>query len=137
MNPFLERHWGDVHVNLISYIRDALAERLPLDITPRGEEHVSLYGSEGERKGFLRPDVAVVKPPGFDLPAGWQPKSAHNIVVAEPQPIPVPEDTERWVEIRTLAGRLITVLEVLSPHKPGFTILAPIFACRCVRRMKT
>lgn len=29
MNPFLERHWSDVHTKLIAYIADALAEQLP------------------------------------------------------------------------------------------------------------
>ncbi len=116
MNPFLQRRWGDVHVKLIAYIADALAERLPPDLTARGEEQVTLHGAEGWHEGFLRPDAAVVEPLGFEPPSGWQPRAEADVAVAEPLRIPVPEETERWVEIRTIDGRVITVIEVLSPH---------------------
>src|SRR5438093_5157102 len=40
MDPYLERHWGDVHHSLITYARDQLREVLPKDLRARVEERV-------------------------------------------------------------------------------------------------
>ena len=32
MDPYLERHWGDVHQALVTYIRDQLQPSLPDDL---------------------------------------------------------------------------------------------------------
>ncbi len=33
MNPYLQARWPDAHTALIGYIRDALGERLPSDLS--------------------------------------------------------------------------------------------------------
>ena len=120
MNPFLERHWSDVHTSLISYIRDALAEGLPDDLNARSEERVTLHDTDGEERD-MRPDVAVVESWKQGVPPQWQPEivQAGDTAIAEPQIIIVDEITERWVEIKDTNGRLITVIEILSPSNKG------------------
>jgi hypothetical protein len=120
MNPFLERHWSDVHTKLITYIADALAEALPDDLNARSEERVTLHDADGEERD-MRPDVAVVESWKQGVPPQWQPETvqAGGTAIAEPQIIIVEEITERWVEIKDKNGRLITVIEILSPSNKG------------------
>jgi Protein of unknown function (DUF4058) len=120
MNPFLERHWSDVHTKLVAFIAEALAENLPDDLSARAEEHVTLHYGDGEERP-MRPDVAVVESWKQGIPPQWQPESAQagGTAIAEPQIIIVEEITERWVEIRDKNGNLITVIEVLSPSNKG------------------
>lgn len=40
MDPYLERHWRDVHASLAVYARDWLQERLPSGLRARIEERV-------------------------------------------------------------------------------------------------
>jgi hypothetical protein len=40
MDPYLERHWGDVHTRLIIYSSDRLRPFLPAELRPRIEERV-------------------------------------------------------------------------------------------------
>ena len=40
MDPYLERHWLDVHGSLNLYIRDELQPQLPADLAARMEESV-------------------------------------------------------------------------------------------------
>jgi hypothetical protein len=117
MNPFFEQRWPGAHSSLITYIGDALQERLPPDLIAAPEEGVVTVGAGGSSTTY-RPDVKIQEP--------WTVKEAS---VAEPptKPIPLPtkasepilvfveEEVERWVEIRDTKGRLITVLELLSP----------------------
>ena len=42
MNPWLEKHWGDVHQAMITYARDAIQPQLPDDLVARTEERVFL-----------------------------------------------------------------------------------------------
>ncbi len=114
MNPFMERTWPDVHVRLIALILDELGFGLPVDLTAQGEQQVDVLGGEALR---YRPDVAVVEESWKSgLPPVWRPGSeAGAVVVDEPLLIETDEPPHRWVEIRTDEGRLITVIEVLSP----------------------
>jgi hypothetical protein len=115
MNPYFEQEWRDAHTMLISYLRDALQERLPADLVARAEkEAVSLRGGQGTIN--YRPDVQVREP--------WTLKEPAAAAVAAPPPsatatdpirVFLEEEVERWLEIRDTGGRLITVLEVLSP----------------------
>lgn len=120
MNPFLERHWLDVHTKLITYIADAIAEELPTDLNARSEERVTLHDSSGDEQA-MRADVAVVESWRQGIPPQWRPDAAADagVVISEPQIIVVEEITERWVEITDKNGRLITVIEVLSPSNKG------------------
>jgi hypothetical protein len=42
MDPYLERHWGDVHQALVTYIRDQLQPSLPGDLRARMQERVDI-----------------------------------------------------------------------------------------------
>jgi len=58
MDPYLERHWGDVHHSLIQYARDVLQPALPADLRARVEERVFLE-SESELQRVVVPDLHV------------------------------------------------------------------------------
>jgi hypothetical protein len=119
MNPFLERHWSDVHTKLIAYMADALGEALPGDLNARSEERVTLHDYT-EEETHLRADVAVVESWRSGISPQWQPEADQAVgVAAAPQLIMVDETTERWLEITDKNGRLITVIEVLSPSNKG------------------
>jgi len=115
MNPFFEQRWRDAHSSLITYLRDALQERLPPDLIIGAEEEVVAIGA-GERATTYRPDVQVREPWTLREPAAAE-------VAATPLPMPatdpirvfLDEEIERWLEIREVTGGLITVLELLSP----------------------
>ena len=120
MNPFLERYWPDVHTKLIAYIAEALADQLPPDLSARSEERVTLHDPSALGDS-LRADVAVVQSWKEGIAPQWQPGHGPEggIVAAEPQIVLVDEETERWLEIRSAHGELITVIEVLSPSNKG------------------
>lgn len=112
MNPFFEQHWGDAHASLITYMGDVLQERLPADLIARTEEEAVTIGAGGLATTY-RPDIQVRQP--------WTLKEPAVTAMATPPPATEPirvfldEEVERWIEIRDLTGRLITVLELLSP----------------------
>ncbi|MDP1587431.1 MAG: DUF4058 family protein [Prosthecobacter sp.] len=115
MNPFLERFWPDVHTALIGYIRDAIAESLPPGLKARSEEQVTL-AEEGDEKS-ARADVAVVESWKQGIAPLWEPalESSGGVVATEPAYVIVNEEVERWIEILDPHGRVITVIEILSP----------------------
>jgi hypothetical protein len=109
MNPFFEQQWRDAHLMLIAYLRDTLSERLPPDLVARVEEEEALI--VGNHQKTYRPDVTVREP--------WTLKEPGVATVASspPQPVRVSleDEVERWLEIREANGRLITVIELISP----------------------
>jgi hypothetical protein len=113
MNPFFEQQWRDAHSTLLTYLRDVLQERLPADLVARAEEEVVTIGADRSTTRY-RPDFQVREPwtlkepgaPGLQAPAP---------PADEPIHVTVDEEVERWIEIRDVKGRLITVLELLSP----------------------
>ncbi|MFN0076087.1 MAG: DUF4058 family protein [Prosthecobacter sp.] len=116
MNPFLERFWPDVHTTLISYIRDAIAENLPLGLKARSEEQVTLAEEDVDGKN-ARADVAVVEAWKHGIAPRWEPaqEAAGGVIATEPAYVIVNEEVERWIEILDPHGRVITVIEILSP----------------------
>lgn len=116
MDPFLERHWGDVHHSLIQYTRDALQPNLPDDLRARVEERVFVESEPGRVRPVI-PDVSISEmrepPPAYA--SGGEIGAAG---VAEPLIFEVADwlVTEGFLEIREkCGGRLITVIEFLSP----------------------
>jgi hypothetical protein len=93
-------------------LRDALQERLPQDLVAVAEEEVVAIGG-GESARTFRPDVQVRDP--------WPGSSSDDWRLAEEATAPAPihvfmdDEVERWIEIRDDVGRLITVIELLSP----------------------
>ena len=120
MDPYLERHWGDVHTSLVTYARDRLQQLLPGDLRARVEERVVV--SQWERSRSIFPDVRVIETARISRRSGRRGTAA---VVAEPLVIDVADEleTQRFVEIREVSpeSRLVTVIEVLSPtnKRPG------------------
>ena len=118
MDPWLERHWGDIHQTLITYSRDALNERLPSDLRCQTEERVYI-GTDDYLLRQRRPDVIIVQ--GEQRPAGAAPAEEGGVAVAEVEPIVVlfePEPIrEAYLTIVDAAtgSRVITVIEFLSP----------------------
>lgn len=114
MNPFLQRHWGDVHTALIGFIREALSHDLPEDLAVRAEERISVLG---DLPRDYRADVAILEPWRRGGTVSWDQSSASESGVVMAAPIVVFDEpgTERWLEIRDAHGYLITVIEVLSP----------------------
>ncbi len=114
MDPYLEQHWGDVHHNLITFAQGLLNERLPADLRARVQERVLVELPGDDRSWY--PDVRIVEHPRQG--SGGTAVAPTDMVVAEPLEIPLLEpETQGFVEIidTHAGGRIITVLEVLSP----------------------
>jgi hypothetical protein len=115
MNPFFEQQWRDAHTSLITYLRDALQSSLPADLMARTEEEVVTVGA-GQAPTTYRPDAQIREPWALREPGGTAlaaPPSARP--PTEPIRVFLDEEIERWIEIHDQTGRLITVLELLSP----------------------
>lgn len=114
MNPFLEQRWGDFHTSFNVAIRDALNRGLPEELEARIEESVTV-DYEVERR-TIYPDVHVIESTDG---GGTAVLTAAAVAVAEPTVVALRDDprTERHIEIldRSTGGRVITVIELLSP----------------------
>jgi hypothetical protein len=63
----------------------------------------------------MRPDVKVVEPSKLYEPAPAYAADSGDFNAATPLVVLLEPDVHRWVEILDAGGRLITVIEVLSP----------------------
>jgi len=119
MDPFLERHWEDVHTRLIGYIADALQPQLSEDLIARMEEKV--YVEDDGKTRLRKPDVRVV-----ENPTAWSPDSGAvaTAVLDEPlllEPVGDPIRQRSVLIYDSVGHRIITAIEVLSPwnKSPG------------------
>jgi hypothetical protein len=114
MNPFAEQRWRDAHTRLITYVCDALQAGLPPDLVAGAEEAAVAIGT-GEPPRGSRPDVQVREPwlSGGNL--GTAVAAPPALTATEPILVLVEEETQRWIEVHDETGRLVTVLELLSP----------------------
>ena len=62
MDPYLERHWGDVDQGIVTYIRDWIQSRLPADLRARMQERIYIEIPD-VRRGEYYPDVRVIERP--------------------------------------------------------------------------
>lgn len=112
MDPYLERHWRDVHASLIIYSRDRLQEQLPAGLRCRVEERVVLENPEGISRGMY-PDLRVME--SKPRAAGG---AAATALLEEPIILHIPDEimTETFLEIIDVATgqKVITVVEFLS-----------------------
>lgn len=113
MDPYLERHWEDVHTRLIGYVADALQPQLSEDLIARMEEKV--YVEDESERHIRRPDVRVV-----ENPTPWKPAAGATMTAVLDEPMllePVGDPIrERSVLIYDSAGnRIVTAIEILSP----------------------
>ncbi len=114
MDPYLERHWGDVHHRLITYASDRLQKLLPKDLRARVEERVFVE-SPGDGYRPIIPDVRVIE---RRRRKGKGIMAATGLAVAEPLIVLTDEEvTQGFIEIRDASSghRVVTVIEVLSP----------------------
>lgn len=117
MDPYLERHWLDVHTRLITYAADSLNERLPRGLVASTEERVAIEADD-DRTYRAGPDVRVVS--RADVAAE---PTGGAVILDAPYTLMLELDpvTERFIRILDTDGeRLITVIECLSPgNKSG------------------
>ncbi len=128
MDPYLERHWGDVHQAVVTYIRDWLQSRLPGDLRARMQERVYIEIPD-VRRGEYYPDVRVIEHPrsvpttrsatAVADPLPTTETDQDEFVPAEPILIHVDVEpvTESYIEIVDVKSghRVVTAIEVLSP----------------------
>jgi hypothetical protein len=121
MNPFLERNWAPVHSKLLNLIDDEVARQLPPDLVSRPEERILI--DEVPCPGSYRADVAVTEREDWKKGSApvWKTEPATTgVAIAEPEMVWIGETVERWIEIRTVDGFLVTAIELLRPsNKTG------------------
>ncbi len=115
MDPYLERHWSDVHARLIVYISDQLQPQLGGSLRARVEERLIVESPLDEGRDIY-PDARVFE----SRPSPRQPESlATGTSIVDPLVVPVSHEhrTETFIEIidRASSDRLVTVIELLSP----------------------
>jgi hypothetical protein len=111
MDPYLERHWPDVHASTVSAARKSLNNQLPEDLIARTEERLAVEADDYEKLHTAAPDVRVFEP-GISEPAET------GVAIVAPYKLVVDLDpiTERFIKIiRPDDERLITVIEFISP----------------------
>jgi hypothetical protein len=124
MDPYLERHWRDVHTALIGFARTALNSDLPEDLVARVEESVAVESTADDFQPAVRrqlaPDVRVF---GIVEDLTKLAEEEGDIALA-PYRLSLLDEpiTERLIEIIDIRGgeRLVTVVEFVSTsHKLG------------------
>ncbi len=110
MDPFLEQRglWEEVHTRLIVAIADFLTPLVAPRYQVAVEQRAYFLGQTDDFTG--KPDVLIMR----------EPAPAPYVTSFPPQPLvatlPVPEEVvERYLEIRSAAGDVVTVIELLSP----------------------
>ncbi len=113
MDPYLERHWRDVHGTLIVHCRAMLNRQIGGDLRARIDERLVIEHLWDEARSIY-PDVVVVEHglvgQAVSAPAG--------MTLAEPLVIEAADERahERYIEIiDPRGGKVITVIEFLSP----------------------
>ena len=120
MDPYLERHWRDVHGTIIVHARAALQKQLGGGLRARIEERLIVESPLDEPREIY-PDLRVFERglPGRPMAA------AATSTVAEPFVIKParPKAPQRFIEIIDVSsgGRLVTVIEFVSPSNKSGT----------------
>lgn len=120
MDPYLERHWGDVHSSIIFLAKAALQPQLGGGLVARSEERVYIDDEDALRRQARVPDVRVVEHGISDVPV----RAGGGLALAEPVVLEVESDpiTERFIQIidAAVGGRVVTVIEFVSPSNKLF-----------------
>jgi hypothetical protein len=112
MDPYLERHWQNVHASLVTAISGALNRALPDDLVAIVEERVAI---EPDMPAGMRQDVQVVEPSNAYRLGQPEPIDTSGL---SPYRIAAPADPalEHFVRIEeTGSGLTVCVIEVVSP----------------------
>src|SRR5688572_24900665 len=121
MNPFLERHWGDVHARLILYSSDQLNRQLHDPLRARVEERLVVENTETEKDRPIKPDVRIYEAPHLpEENGGGVAVLAPPAVTIEPDVVELAEaepETTTFLKIidSSTGGTVVTVIEFLSP----------------------
>src|SRR6058998_337 len=113
MDPYLEEHWPDVHTSLVSDARSQLNRTLPQDLVASTEERIAIETEEDLPPPQFAPDVHVRErgaEASLDEEEATAAIAAPYRLVARPEAL-----TERFIRITEKTGRLIAVIEFLSP----------------------
>jgi hypothetical protein len=115
MDPYLERHWRDVHADLVTQSRSQLNRVLPGDLVARVEERVVIDSVDYQTTRAIYPDARV-----FADPKAVPSVSTGQSGTAVMEPIILEQESEEHVETYVTildgeGGELITVVEFLSP----------------------
>jgi len=112
MDPYLERHWPDVHTALVIGARRDLNNALPADLVARSEERLAIESPDGEFvRSIVIPDVNVFEPAVGTAVASRTNYNAPYKLIVDFEPL-----TEHSIRIiRPDDDRLITVIEFISP----------------------
>jgi len=119
MDPYLERHWGDVHTRIIVLSSTQLRPQLPGDLRARIEEQVTVTSDDGSRVDY-QPDVRVIQRPDA-LPQEDEGGVAVAVEVEAPEKYVIALDRERESERslqiidRSSGDRIVTTIEFVSP----------------------
>jgi hypothetical protein len=119
MNPFLETNWHPVHTALIGLMWQVIGKQLPPDLLARPEQRLVI--DELSPTSGYQADVGIIETWKEGVSPSWVPdaQTLGGITVAEPQILRVDDDIERWIEIRTTGGEVVTVIELISPTNKG------------------
>jgi hypothetical protein len=120
MDPYLEKHWGDVHTRLITYSADQLQNQLPKELRARAQERVYVEAPAGDDR-VISPDIAIIqhgRRPA-SLPSSGGSATALAELIEEEEVLRIPDEpvTETFLEIIDIStgGRLVTNIEFVSP----------------------
>jgi hypothetical protein len=115
MDPYLERHWGDVHSSIITFAKLGLQRQLGGDLVARSEERIYIDDEDALRQQIRVPDVRIVEFGITDVPV----RAESSVALAEPVVIEVLSDeiTESFLQILDSrdGNRVVTVIEFVSP----------------------
>lgn len=109
MDPYFEERWPEVHASLIVYARNQINPQLPDDLRTNIEETLAVCVDD-DYGHSIRPDLQIT---GED--AEFLRHAAPGIAVAEPVLVARTPRPQRHLEIVNAAGRVVTVIEFLSP----------------------
>jgi hypothetical protein len=114
MDPYLERHWLDVHASLVFLAKVAVQKQLSDDLVARSEERLIVEDS-GVTRRVQHPDVRVVE----HRQSGDPVRPAGGTAVAEPLILELEDEPIRQGNVEIIdvssGGRVVTVIEFLSP----------------------
>lgn len=119
MDPWLEHPglWPDLHNSLITSIRDDLAPRVAPRYFVGVEQHTFVTSAAGDI-ALIRPDVLIGRSRSRGgMPRPGRPAAARVAAAVLDVQVPIEVEVEAWyLEVRAATtGRLVTVIEVLSP----------------------
>ncbi len=83
MDPYLERHWGDIHTTFMVYARNQLNSQLPDDLQARVEESLAVT-EDDQTKRTVYPDVRVVEDSGMSAAESAAATAISTIDLAQP-----------------------------------------------------